>query len=49
MRAELICYIYMEIYNVTYNETNSILFIQSPLCGEIKNTTTENNVSLTFR
>ena len=26
----------MEIYNVTYNEANSILFIQYPLCGEIK-------------
>ena len=38
----------MEIYNVTYNEANSILFIQSPLCGEIKYMTTENNVSLTF-
>ena len=38
----------MEIYNVTFNEANSILFIQSPLFGEIKYMTTENNVSLTF-
>ena len=39
----------MEIYNETYNEANSILFIQSPLCGEFKYMTTENNVSLTFK